>query len=135
MRAGQVAMITLAGTLGACAAGDQRIPVLPEVVDATGGPGDTDVLDLSVGDDRVLVEVFRGEGVARTIAVQGYGVRAFDGSEHAVAEDAAAEAARQIGCGDTPLAVLDGTAKFHERGQPSAFTRGEAAWVFKARCG
>lgn len=83
----------------------------------------------------LVVQVFnRGEG-ARTFAVSTRSFRALDRSDARVAYDASFEAAQRINCSGGPASVDPATATFQEEGRRSAFSNGEAAWIFQGRCG
>ena len=83
----------------------------------------------------MVVRVFnRGSG-ALTYAVSTRSYRGLDRSDARIAYDAAFEAAQQLDCSGSPAAVDGESAQFQEEGRRSAFTTGEAAWIFQGRCG
>ena len=134
-RSGTVVLAT-ALLLSACTASEQANEETGAAVIGSSGDG-TNVqrFDVRKSGLRMVVQVFnRGEG-GRTFAVSTRSYRGLDRSDATIAYSAAFEAAQQIDCSGSPAAVDPGSAVFQEEGRRSAFTSGEAAWVFQGRCG
>ena len=105
------------------------------VIGWTGEGSNVQRFDVRKSGLRMVVQVFnRGQGV-RTFAVSTRSYRGLDRSDATLAYGAAFEAAQQIECSGSPAAVDPGSAVFQEEGRRSAFTGGEAAWIFQGRCG
>ena len=105
------------------------------VIGSTGEGSNVQRFDVRKSGLRMVVQVFnRGQGV-RTFAVSTRSYRGLDRSDATLAYGAAFEAAQQIECSGSPAAVDPGSAVFQEEGRRSAFTGGEAAWIFQGRCG
>ena len=122
--------------LSACATSEQANEETGAAVIGSSGDG-TNVqrFDVRKSGLRMVVQVFnRGEG-GRTFAVSTRSYRGLDRSDATIAYSAAFEAAQQIDCSGSPAAVDPGSAAFQEEGRRSAFTSGEAAWIFQGRCG
>ena len=122
--------------LSACATSEQANEETGAAVIGSSGDG-TNVqrFDVRKSGLRMVVQVFnRGEG-GRTFAVSTRSYRGLDRSDATIAYSAAFEAAQQIDCSGSPAAVDPGSAVFQEEGRRSAFTSGEAAWIFQGRCG
>ena len=122
--------------LSACATSEQANEETGAAVIGSSGDG-TNVqrFDVRKSGLRMVVQVFnRGEG-GRTFAVSTRSYRGLDRSDATIAYSAAFEAAQQIDCNGSPAAVDPGSAVFQEEGRRSAFTSGEAAWIFQGRCG
>lgn len=122
--------------LAACG-GDQAPRVEPEarVVGQTGEGTSLERFDVRQQGRLLRVLVFDRGGSARTITVTASSYRGVDRSDGQMALDAAVQASLQIDCGGQPLRVRGETGQFQEQGRRSAFTNGEAAWIFQGQCG
>ncbi|MEM9060765.1 MAG: hypothetical protein AAGD13_09930 [Pseudomonadota bacterium] len=133
-RLGGLALFALA--LAACESGEPANDQTGSVVTGSVGAGtNIERFDVRRQGRPLIVRVFnRGEGL-RTVAVSSRSIRGLDRSDARMAYDAAFEAAQEIDCSGSPMAVDAGSAQFQEEGRRSAFTQGEAAWIFQGRCG
>ncbi|MEL6998981.1 MAG: hypothetical protein AAFP68_12030 [Pseudomonadota bacterium] len=133
-RWGGLALFAL--VLSACASGEPTNEQTGAVVTGSVGEGSSvQRFDVRRQGRPLVVRIYnRGEGV-RTVAVSARAVRGLDRADARMAYDAAFEASQQIDCAGSPMAVDAATATFQEEGRRSAFTQGEAAWIFQGRCG
>ena len=131
------AAVLMAGLLvAACASGERpNEQTGAAVLGSTGEGSNIQNFDVRRGNVRLAVRVFNRGGGIRTFAVSTRSFRKIDRGDSRVAYDAAFEAAQQLDCSGSPAAVDAGSAVFQEEGRRSAFTSGEAAWIFRGRCG
>lgn len=105
------------------------------VLGSSGSGSNVERFDVRKSGLLMVVRVFnRGNG-ERTFSVSTRSFRGLDRSDARNAYGAAFEAAQQIDCSGSPAAVDAESALFQEEGRRSAFTNGEAAWIFRGRCG
>ena len=125
-----------AASLSACASGEvPNAQTGAAVLGSTGAGSNIQTFDIRKSNARLSVQVFnRGSG-GRTFAVSTRSFRKLDRGDARLAYDAAFEAAQQLDCSGSPAAIDPGSAIFQEEGRRSAFTNGEAAWIFQGRCG
>lgn len=122
--------------LAACAQGEPaNEQTNAAVLGSTGEGSNIQTFDVRRGNARLSVQVFNRGGGVRTFAVSTRSFRKIDRGDSRLAYDAAFEAAQKIDCVGGPAAVDPGSAVFQEEGRRSAFTNGEAAWIFQGRCG
>ncbi len=129
-------LLMLGALVSSCASSNEASDQTGAAVLGSSGEG-TNVqrFDIRKSGLLMVVRVFnRGEG-ARTFSVSTRSFRGLDRSDARNAYGAAFEAAQQIDCNGSPAAVDPDTALFQEEGRRSAFTSGEAAWIFQGRCG
>lgn len=107
-----------------------------EVVGQDGQGSGLETFEIRQLGRRFVVRLFdRGAG-QRVVTVAARSYRGVDRADLRVAFSAASEAGLQVSCGNEQgLRVLPDSARFQEAGRRSAFTSGEAAWVFQGRCG
>lgn len=122
--------------VAACSGGESQKPASAgEVVGSTGEGSNIERFDVRQQGRLLRVLVFNRGGSARSVAVSSPSFRGLDRSDGQLALDAAVQASIKIDCSGKPLRVIADTALFQEQGRRSAFTQGEAAWIFQAQCG
>lgn len=127
----------LVAGLAACAGDDTKRKPPPEdqIVGQTGEGTSLQRFDIRHQGRLLRVLVFDRGGSARTITVTATSYRGVDQADGQVALNAAVKAGLEIDCDGQPMRVLGNTGQFQEQGRRSAFTQGEAAWVFQGQCG
>ena len=127
--------VALMAALGACAGGESRPAPEGKVLGSDGAGSNLERFEVRQQGRLMTVQVYNRGGSARTVAVSARSVRALDRADGQLALDVAARAGTQIDCSGKPLRVLAKTGIFQEQGRRSAFTNGEAAWIFQGQCG
>ena len=131
--------VTLLCALGiaACTGGEQRPgeQQQPQVLGSEGEGSNLERFDLRAQGRLMTVQVFNRGGGARAVVVSARSYRGLDRADGQLALEAAYQAGRQMDCAGQPMKVLQDTGIFQEAGRRSAFTQGEAAWIFQGRCG
>lgn len=131
-----VAAMALSLGMTACSGEQAERPSSePEVLGSEGAGSNLRRFEIREQGRLVTVQVFNRGGSARTVSVSARSFRALDRADGQLALNAAAKAGTEIDCGGQPMRVLPDGALFQEQGRRSAFTNGEAAWVFQAVCG
>ncbi len=139
-RTGQAALTgLLTGVLVACASGEPSqsgAESNAQVLDNKGTGTGLESFEVRRQGRRFRVRVADGEAGARAIIVTARNYRGIDRADGRIAYDAAYEAGTKIDCGGgQPLNIFADSALFQEEGRRSAYTNGEAAWLFRGQCG
>lgn len=130
-------VLAAVGCVLAACSGEQaeRPKSEPEVIGSDGVGSNLQRFDVREQGRLMIVQVFNRGGSARTVSVSARSPRALDRADGQLALNAAAKAGTSVDCNGQPLRVRPETGTFQEQGRRSAFTNGEAAWVFQAQCG
>ena len=123
--------------LAACSGGERQPgeQQQPQVLGSEGEGSNLQRFDLRAQGRLMTVQVYNRGGGARAVVVSARSYRGLDRADGQLALEAAYQAGRQMDCAGQPMNVLGDTGVFQEAGRRSAFTTGEAAWVFQGRCG
>ncbi|MEM1300083.1 MAG: hypothetical protein AAGH68_12485 [Pseudomonadota bacterium] len=113
----------------------ERPQTEPQVIGSDGAGSNLERFDVREQGRLMVVQVFNRGGSARTVVVSARSPRGLDRADGQLALNAAAKAGTQMDCSGQPLRVLPETGTFQEQGRRSAFTQGEAAWIFQGQCG
>ncbi|MFK7941341.1 MAG: hypothetical protein AB8B85_00235 [Paracoccaceae bacterium] len=129
-----ISILTLA-VLAGCAGDPKTTTTEPQVLGQEGQGTNLEQFEVREQSRLMTVRVFNRGGSARTIAVSARSFRGLDRADGQLALNAATKAGTRVECVGQPLRILADSALFQEQGRRSAFTNGEAAWVFRAQCG
>ena len=123
--------------VSACAGGDRQPgeQQQPQVLGSEGADTNLQRFDLRAQGRLMTVQVYNRGGGARAVVVTARSYRGLDRADGQLALEAAYQAGRQMDCAGQPMNVLADSGIFQEAGRRSAFTTGEAAWIFQGRCG
>ncbi|MEO1490936.1 MAG: hypothetical protein AAFV19_02140 [Pseudomonadota bacterium] len=106
------------------------------VLDQTGQGTALQSFDVRRQGRRLQVQIADAGAGAKVIVVTARSFRGVDRADARIAYDAAFEAGNRLECGGGQgLDVFADSGTFQEEGRRSAFTNGEAAWVFRGQCG